>query len=68
MKREKVSAFFKSKGFYVSLFAGIFAVFVLTMVYANVNSIKRQSEDELAKQDTPGNLAEVNPAGKVPLV
>ncbi len=64
MKREKVSAFFKSKGFYVSLFAGIFAVFVLTMVYANVNSVKRQSEDELAKQDTPGNLAEVNPAGE----
>ena len=64
VKREKVSAFFKSKGFYVSLFAGIFAVFVLTMVYANVNSIKRQSEDELAKQDTPGNLAEVNPAGE----
>lgn len=65
MKREKVSTFFKSKGFYVSLFTGIFAVFVLTMVYANVNSIKRQSEDELSEyMDNPGNVAQVNPTGE----
>lgn len=65
MKRDKVSAFFKSKGFYVSLFTGIFAVFVLTMVYANVSSIKRQSEEDLSDyMETPNNVAEVNPVGE----
>lgn len=65
MKRDKVSAFLKSKGFYVSLFAGIFAVFVLTMVYANVNSIKRQSEEDLSEyMENPDNVAEVNPVGE----
>lgn len=65
MKREKVSTFFKSKGFYVSLFTGIFAVFVLTMVYANVNSIKRQSEDDLSEyREVPGGVGKVDPTGE----
>ena len=49
----------------MSLFTGIFAVFVLTMVYANVNSIKRQSgENPSGQVEMPDQLAEVNPVGE----
>lgn len=65
MKRDKVSTFFKSKGFYVSLFSGIAAVFVLTMTYANQDSIRRQGAEEAPGQvESPGQVADVDPVGE----
>lgn len=65
MKRDKVSTFFKSKGFYVSLFSGIAAVFVLTMTYANRESFPQQGVEEAPDQvEMPGQVADVDPVGQ----
>ena len=52
MKQDKVSTFFKSKGFYVSLFSGVAAVFLLALTYAN-----RDSDMGQGPEGTP-NLTE----------
>lgn len=63
VKKEKFSAYFKSKGFYVSLLTGIAAVAAICLICYNVGIVNQKENladlnEPLAQKDTDLNIAE----------